>query len=37
MADDLSANLDQLFRRFVSDHRSTAFGIASVRMKLPRL
>jgi hypothetical protein len=24
-------------RRLVSDHGSTAFGIASVRMKLPRL
>jgi hypothetical protein len=37
MADDLCANLDQLRPQTRSDHGSTALGIASVRMKWPRL
>jgi hypothetical protein len=36
-ADDLGADLDQLSCRLVSDHDPGGFGIASVRMKLPRL
>jgi hypothetical protein len=36
VANDLGADLDQLFAR-ISDHGSAVFGIANVRMKLPRL
>ena len=37
VAHDLGANLDQLLLSVVRDQCSTAFGKASVRMKLPRL
>jgi hypothetical protein len=37
MARGFGIDLDQLPRRLVSDHGSVVLGIASVRMKLPRL
>jgi hypothetical protein len=37
VADHLGADLDQLLAQPVSDHGSAVVGIASVRMKLPRL
>jgi hypothetical protein len=37
MADNLGADLDQLLLEAGSDQGSAALGIASVRIKLPRL
>ena len=37
VADDLGADLDQLLEQAVNDHGSAVFGIARVRMKLPKL
>jgi hypothetical protein len=37
VGNDLRADLDQFSRRLVSDHGAAVFGIARVRMKLPRL
>jgi hypothetical protein len=36
MAHDLGTDLDELFRKVVSDQCSTASGKVSVRRKLPR-